>query len=137
MGPLVTYLNFDGTCRDAMTFYQSCFAADLQLTTFADMPGSPVPDAIKHRIMHARLSKGPVTLMASDTFPGSPLTPGTNFSISVHPESAAELDAIWTALSHNATITQPLMDAPWGARFGMLTDQFGIQWMFNYEHPRQ
>jgi PhnB protein len=25
----------------------------------------------------------------------------------------------------------PLVDAPWGARFGMLTDQFGVQWMIN------
>jgi PhnB protein len=29
----------------------------------------------------------------------------------------------------------PLGDMFWGARFGMLTDQFGIQWMFNYDLP--
>jgi PhnB protein len=26
-------------------------------------------------------------------------------------------------------------DIFWGARFGMLTDQFKIQWMFNCDHP--
>ncbi|HYR87773.1 MAG TPA: hypothetical protein VE422_27070 [Terriglobia bacterium] len=24
----------------------------------------------------------------------------------------------------------------WGARFGMLTDQFGVSWMFNFEQPK-
>ena len=24
----------------------------------------------------------------------------------------------------------------WGARFGMLTDHFGVQWMLNYELPK-
>jgi uncharacterized glyoxalase superfamily protein PhnB len=28
-------------------------------------------------------------------------------------------------------------DMFWGARFGMLTDQFGVQWMFNYDLPQQ
>jgi len=27
----------------------------------------------------------------------------------------------------------PLQDTFWGARFGMLTDAFGISWMFNSE----
>jgi PhnB protein len=30
----------------------------------------------------------------------------------------------------------PLGTMPWGARFGMLVDQFGIQWMINYELPK-
>ena len=25
----------------------------------------------------------------------------------------------------------------WGARFGMLTDKFGVHWMFNYEQPKK
>ena len=24
----------------------------------------------------------------------------------------------------------------WGAYFGMLTDQFGVNWMFNYDSPK-
>ena len=27
----------------------------------------------------------------------------------------------------------PLQDTFWGAHFGMLTDRFGIQWMFNFD----
>jgi len=31
--------DFNGNCREAMTFYQKCLGGDLQVTTFADMPG--------------------------------------------------------------------------------------------------
>ena len=30
----------------------------------------------------------------------------------------------------------PLGDMFWGARFGLLTDRFGVNWMFNYELPK-
>ena len=72
MKDATTYLIFDGTCRDAMTFYGQCLGAELQLLPFSDMPGgAPNPEA-KDRIMHARFTKGPVALMASDNMPGMP-----------------------------------------------------------------
>jgi len=29
-----------------------------------------------------------------------------------------------------------LQDTFWGARFGMLTDRYGVGWMFNYTLPK-
>jgi PhnB protein len=136
MKPLVTYLNFSGNCREAMTFYKQCLGAELDLITFGDMPHPGLPPDAKDLIMHARLHKGDAQLMASDTMPGMPFTQGTNFSVSVHPTSIEECESVWTALSQGAKIQQPLADAPWGARFGWLTDKFGVQWMFNYEYPK-
>jgi PhnB protein len=135
MNALVPYLNFDGNCRDAMTFYKTCLGADLHLITLGEMDAK-TPDAIKDRIMHARLSKGPVALMASDIMPEMPFQKGTNFSVSVHPESVEEIERVWKAFIDGATIQQELADAPWGARFGMLVDKFGVRWMFNYEYPK-
>jgi PhnB protein len=40
---------------------------------------------------------------------------------------------VFAALSEGATITMPLQDTFWGARFGMLVDKFGINWMFNFD----
>jgi PhnB protein len=37
------------------------------------------------------------------------------------------------ALAKGGSITMPLMDQFWGAKFGMLTDAYGINWMFNCE----
>jgi PhnB protein len=130
-----TYLNFDGNCREAMKFYGDCLGAELQLTTFAEMPGD-IPKEAKDRIMHARLTKGSRILMASDTMPGMAFQPGNNFSIAIECESIPEIERLFSALSEKGTVGMPLQDTNWGARFGMLTDQFGIRWMFNYELPK-
>ena len=39
------------------------------------------------------------------------------------------------AFSDHGHITMPLQETFWAARFGMLTDQFGINWMFNLDKP--
>jgi PhnB protein len=138
MKGVVTYLNFDGNTREAMKFYARCLGGELTMMPFSEMPGD-YPKEAKDRVMHSRIAKdGAVLLMASDTMPGMPLNQGTNFSISVHCESQEEIDGLFTAFSENAKkITMPLQDTFWGARFGMLNDQFGINWMFNFEKPKQ
>src|SRR4029450_12684130 len=97
MKSVVTYLNFDGNCRDAMKFYQRCFGGELYLMPFSEAPGDFSKEA-KDRVMHASVAKGAVPLvMASDTLPGQPFTQGTNFAICVPPESPEELEKIFTA----------------------------------------
>lgn len=131
-----TYLNFDGNTREAMSFYQKCLDAKLSLQTFRDAK-MDVPKGAENRIVHARLEKGDAVLMASDTTPGMPFTPGTNFSISIQCDSLAEIEKFFSAFSQGGSVTMPLQDTFWNARFGMLTDRFGVNWMFNYEHPRK
>ena len=139
MKSVTTYLNFNGNCRQAMTFYQQCLSTDLQLTPFPDDQGKPSTDP-KAGIMHARLSRGgaPI-LMASDTPSGESLKADSNlsFSVSVDCESLDEMERYFKALSQGGQVRLPLSDMFWGARFGMLTDQFGVQWMFNYDQPQQ
>ena len=139
MKELTTYLIFDGNCREAMTFYEKCLGAELQLTPFSEMPGD-VPKEAKQagdRIMHARLSKGPMpVLMASDTMPGMPFQQGNNFSVSINCESMPEIERLFAALGEKGKVTMQLQDTFWGAHFGMLTDQFGVNWMLNFELPK-
>lgn len=125
------YLNFDGNCREAMQFYQKSLGAELQLVTFGEMPGNP-PE-VKDRIMHARLAKGSTLLMGSDLMPGMPHQKGTNFSIAVHCDSVPEIEGYFNALGEHGKITMPLQATPWAQRFGMLTDQFGVNWMLNLD----
>ena len=137
MKAIVTYLNFDGNCREAMKFYQRCLGGELSIMPFSEAPGD-FPKEAKDRVMHARVTKdGSTLLMASDTMPGSNFVQGTNFSISIDCQSAEETDRLFNAFSENGKITMPLQDAFWGARFGILRDQFGINWMFNFEKPKQ
>ena len=139
MKEVITYLNFDGNCRQAMEFYKKCLGAELEIMQFSDIPGGGPTGAVKDagdRIMHARLSKGFTFLMASDTMPGMPHQKGTNFSVSIGCESLEEIKAFFAALSENGSVTMPLQDQFWGAHFGMLKDQFGVHWMLNYEYPK-
>jgi PhnB protein len=137
MKDIIAYLTFDGTCREAMTFYAKALGAEIHMMTFADMPEGPKnPKDASDRIMHARLAKGSAVLMASDTMPGMPLQAGSNFSISVDCEGAAEVDKLVAALGEGGKVTLPAQDMFWGAYFGMLTDKFGIQWMFNFDKPK-
>ena len=75
--------------------------------------------------------------MASDTQPRDPFQAGNNFSVSIDCDGLDEMERFLGALSEGGQVRLrlALCDAPWGARFGMLTDQFGIQWMFNYDLP--
>ena len=80
---------------------------------------------------------GAPILRASDGPPGgSSLQPGTNFSVAIDCDSVEEIERLFGAVGQNGKIRMPLSNVPWGARFGMLTDQFGIQWMFNCNLPK-
>jgi PhnB protein len=136
MKEVTTYLNFDGNCGQAMKFYEKCVGAELQMTPFGETPG--VPKEAKDRIMHARLFKGSgVLLMASDTMPGMPYQAGNNFSIAIQCDGLAEIEKLFAAFAENGKVTMPLQDMFWNARYGQLVDQFGVHWMFNFEHPKQ
>jgi len=140
MKEIVTFLNFDGNCREAMEFFKHCLAADLFLLPYSEVPGDLLGEAKKEkdRIMHATLTKGSFTLlMASDSMPGAPFQQGNNFAAMVHCESLQEIERLFAALGEKGNVTMSLQDTFWGARFGTLTDRFGIHWMFNLAHPKQ
>jgi PhnB protein len=135
MKELITYLNFDGQTRDAMQFYQKCLGGSLLMQTFAEAKMEVPPDA-RNRIIHAKLTIGSLTLMASDAMPGTAGHQGDNFHICVICESVDETQRLFTAVGQNGKVTLPLQDMFWGARFGMVQDQFGIHWMFNFDKPK-
>jgi len=140
MKEIVTFLNFDGNCREAMEFYKTCFAAEVFLLPYSEAPGDfPwVTEETKDKIMHSSLTKGSLTiLMGADTISSRPFQQGNNFSVTIHCESLQEIDALFTALGDNGEITMPLQETFWATRFWMLTDRFGIRWMLNLGKPQQ
>ena len=134
MKEFTPYLNFDGNCREAMTFYKNCLEGELDLIPFSDAPGD-IPAAAKDRIMHARLKKGAAVVMASDTPPGVPFQAGTAFWIMVPCDSVPQIEKLFTAFSENGKISMPLQETFWALRYGSLTDRFGVNWMFNLDKP--
>ena len=132
------YLNFNGNTEQAFNFYKSVFGGDfLTVMRFKDAPQQcdKLAPADKDKIMHIALPIGDGNvLMATDSLEsmGQKLTPGNNFSIAIAPKSRQEAERIFHGLSTEGKVQMPLQDMFWGAYFGMLTDQFGVQWMVNY-----
>lgn len=125
------YLTFAGDAREAITFYQSVFGGEVELSTFGQ-GGMPHDPADADKVMHAQLAApNELILMASDAPSGMELDAGSSISVSLSGDDEAELQGFWDGLAEGATITMPLMKAPWGDTFGMLTDRFGTAWMVN------
>jgi len=132
---LVPYLTFNGTCQEAMTFYQQCLGGELMLQRFADTPAAErVAADAQQNIMHSILTTDTFTLMASDSGMGT-VARGTMMSLSLNCHSPEQIQELFGKLSADGTVTMPLEDTFWGATFGILIDRFGIDWMLNYDKP--
>lgn len=130
MNAVEPYLFFNGNCREAMNFYAGVFGGKLDMMTYADAPTN-VPDG-NDRILHARLAEGAFVIMASDPPPNQPVGVGGNFALSLTCKDTEEQDRYFHALSEGGRVTMPLQNTFWGARFAMLFDRFGTQWMLSY-----
>ncbi|SHJ36954.1 PhnB protein [Hymenobacter daecheongensis DSM 21074] len=131
------YLAFDGTCREAMTFYQQCLGGELMIQPFADSPAAEgMPAEAQQGVLHSTLTTDSFTLMASDAGMQK-IVKGNMVSLSLDCGSPAEIQRLFAQLSAGGTVTMPLEDTFWNATFGMCTDRFGIDWLLNYDKPAQ
>lgn len=49
MKEITPYLNFDGNCREAMTFYQRCLGGELNVMTFGEAGFDSPPELARSR----------------------------------------------------------------------------------------
>jgi PhnB protein len=130
------YLSFRDNAREAMQFYRTVFGGTVQQNTFKEFNASQDPsDADK--IMHSMLeSDRGIVFMAADTPTGMEFPSGSQISMSLSGDDEEELRGYFERLSDGGTVTMPLEQAPWGDKFGMVTDRFGINWMVNISGPQ-
>jgi PhnB protein len=141
-----TYVNFPGNTEEAMLFYQQIFKTQFTgqgIQRFGDLPAdptqAPMSESLKQMVLHAELPLiGGHILMATDapTEMGFNVVQGNNMHISLEPESKEEADRLFNELSVNGKVSMPIQEMFWGAYFGSFTDQYGINWMVNYLHPK-
>jgi PhnB protein len=130
---LTPYLMLNGKAKEVMKFYQQAIGGELQIRTFGEAQGPECPLAIREQVMHAVLKHGDFVLMASDGNPEMPAAAGSNVQLSVGaPEG--EIERLFNALVKGGQAIHPLFDAPWGGKFGVLTDRYGFHWMFASSH---
>lgn len=125
------YLNFNGDAEKAIDLYRSALDATVEgdVMRFGDHGGGS-PDVAK-RVLHAVLRIGSGVIMLSDPPPNVQIPPGGNQHVSLDFDDVQEMERRFHALSVGGKVSMPLQDTFWGARFGMLTDAHGINWIFN------
>jgi PhnB protein len=126
------YLSFNGECEEAFKFYQQCLGGNIQtMMTWGESPmADQVPTEWHPKIIHATLIVGETALGGSDAPPDRYEKP-RGLSITIQLNDPADAERIFGALSVDGTVTMPLQQTFWAARFGMLVDRFGTPWMIN------
>ena len=134
MAQINPYINFNGTCREAMEFYKACLDASLNIQTIEGTPfEAKCPAGMKQQVMHAALEKDGLLLMGSDMTGPDGLHQGNNISITLNCDSEEQINRFFSKLSEGGKIIEPMKEQFWGALFGCFTDKFGIRWMLNFE----
>lgn len=130
----VPYLNFNGNCREAMSFYADLFGADItMMSTFGETEmAAHVPPEAHERIMHAAINVNGRRLLASDALPDDPVTPN-GFAVTLQLDDLDRAQTVFAGLAVDGTVDMPLQKTFWAAGFGMVRDRFGILWMLNVD----
>lgn len=140
MSQVNVYLNFRRNTEEAFMFYKAVFGTEFigEIARMGDVPPedgqSPLAEEDKNLVMHIALPLlGDFVLMGTDApeSMGFTLKEGNNVYINLMPDTRAETDKLFNALSAGGKVDMPMQDMFWGDYFGSLTDKFGIQWMLN------
>jgi len=132
------YISCNGTAEQAIHLYETALGAKVQeIMRFSQMPCETIAPEHHNRIMHCMLAVGDRTLMVSDGMPDKPAPVTGHVSIALDFADLAGMEKAFDGLAAGGTVTMPIGDAFWGAKFGMLTDAYGVHWMFHYTVPKE
>ncbi len=122
------YLNFPGSARQAMEFYESVFGGTLTVMTLRRCRGRGHAGPAAG---HARDAQDDERVHPHGLGPASRHRPPARERdrLSLSGDDADELRGYWAALSADGTVTVPLELQMWGDKFGACTDRFGVSWM--------
>jgi len=130
------YLTFNGNCKEAIDFYKETLGGEILFSqTFGESPmkGHGADDLI----MHTSIKIGDSVIMASDNGqPEQPVNLGNNISLALGSDDVAAAEKMFDKLAEGGKVNMPMQETFWAERFGMLTDKFGINWMFNCDKPQ-
>ena len=134
------YINFKGTCREAVEFYSSVFETEKpKIMTFGDVPPNPeypMPEEDKHLVMHTQLNIKGTDIMFSDTFNSMDLNIGDNMSLIISSNDIEEVKALYDKLKESGKVIMELQETFWSKSYGYLVDKFGIPWQISYAQTK-
>lgn len=130
-----THLNFRGEAKPALEFYHSVFGGQLVAISYADAhrPNSAHPE---HITFGSVTADNGFRIMAYDVQQDKAYHPGTiPVYVSVRGTDEEEITRFWDTLVEGATVIEPFGPSQWSPLYGMLTDRFGVTWVFDIEVP--
>ena len=138
MAHINPHINFNGNAEEAFTFYKSVFGGEFaKVIRFKDLAtaGFKVSKKEENKIMHIALPIGKSMLMANDVpeVMGRTNENENRSKIVITAESKEEADKLFNGLSVGGQIEVPIEESPWGSYFGMFRDEYGIEWMVDFD----
>jgi len=125
------YLNFDGSCAEAMRFYAELLGGELEIITFGESPmADQVSESLADRVLHAALKIGDEMLMASDA-PPEYYRAAAGIYVSISIGDVPEGRRIFDALAEGGSVEMPFQQTFWSPGFGSVVDRWGTPWMVN------
>jgi PhnB protein len=140
MARVSTYLNFARETEQAFNFYKQVFGTEFigeisRMSTVPPQPGQPpMAEADKNLIMHIAVPiLGGHVLHGTDApeSMGFKVNFGNTMFINLEPDTRAEADRLFSALSEGGKIEMRMQEQFWGDYFGSCYDKFGTAWMVN------
>jgi PhnB protein len=107
-----TYLLLNGTCKEAMDFYKSCFGGELNMTIVGESPMKGFfPESMHKKVLNAKLLSGNINISASDWLrPAETPVQGNTVCLYLSGGQYSEIRKLFDKLSSGATITDPLKE---------------------------
>ena len=126
------HLAFNGQCKEAFKFYQQCLGGTVEtMMTWGESPmADQVGSELRDKIIHATLMVGETSLSGGDG-PADQYEAPRGFAVTIQINDPTDAERIFHELSDGGTVTMPIQQTFWAARFGMVVDRFGIPWMVN------
>lgn len=129
------YLSFRGDAAAALEFYQHVLGGTLDIMRYGAMPGMMGDESESEKVMHGYLkTEDGFELMAADIpavmADAQDSTIGGT-AVCIWGDDVDRMQTFWDALANGGTVNQPFDPAPWGGRYGDVTDRFGVRWMLN------
>ncbi len=129
---MMPYLSFQGSCEEALNFYNEIFNGKIEIVSRYDNPAMNVPDDFKNKVLHASFQFGPYHLFASDVMPKKTERELTsNIALSLGLRNEIQAHQLFDKLSSGGQVHIPFKKQFWGDWHGNFTDRFGIRWMIN------
>ena len=130
----IPYLGFDGNCAEAMRSYEKTLGGTIRvMMSGAQTPiDDPMIKEFGDKILNAQLElPGGGWIYGGDQPPHMPYEGMKGVSLTLNFDTVEEGETIFNRLAEGGQVTMPYSPTFWAEKFGMVTDQFGINWIVN------